>query len=236
LARNISAVLDAFAGQLANGDESVLRVVVGDLCPPSMLGRLSAFFRFHAAATRLHLSYEAVAGPLERLLDGEADLMLHRAGNAPAEVETIGLGAVVLIPVAAPGFLAETIGVSPNPEDLRSYTQCVVRDTARHSGQENHFLIKGAHQCSAPDHLTKRELILQGLAWGHLPDFIAELDLREGRLRSLVGPRLPGRSERLVAARIADRPHGPVAERLWSSLASESHRDSPGRMSDRKES
>lgn len=152
-----------------------------------MLGRLGAFFRSEAPATRLHLSYEAVGGPMERLLDGEADIMLHRLEGDQVAVETMALGDVVLIPVAAPGFLAFTSGVPPTPEALRSYTQCIVRDSARHTDSESHFVIEGGHQCSAPDHLTRRELILQGLAWGHLPDFIFEADLREAACsRSLV--------------------------------------------------
>ncbi|CAN7604532.1 LysR family transcriptional regulator [Phenylobacterium sp. LjRoot219] len=206
--------LEAFAEQLATGEEPILRVVVGDLCPPPLLARLSNFFRLQAAATRLHLSYETVGGPLERLLDGEADLILHRVETAEPRLELVTLCEVALVPVAAPGLLT----VPPadlGPNTLRPYTQCVIRDTARRPRAESHFLIEGAHQCSAPDHLIKRELILQGLAWGHLPDFLIEADLRDGRLQSLAGPRLPGRVEAVAAARLGERPHGPVAERLW---------------------
>lgn len=216
--------LEAFAEHLATGEEPMLRIVVGDLCPPEILARLSAFFRLHAPATRLHLSYETVGGPLERLLDGEADLMLHRAEPAEARIELLPLGEVALVPVAAPGFLPQP-PAELGPETLARYTQCVIRDTARRSASESHFLVEGAHQCSAPDHLIKRELILQGLAWGHLPNFLIDADLREGRLRSLAGPRLPGRVEAVAAARRSDRPHGPVAERLWTWLRDE---DLPG--------
>lgn len=212
------AHLEAFAEQLAAGEEPVLRVVIGDLCPPQLLARLSAFFRLHAAATRLHLTYETVGGPLERLLDGEADLILHRAEATDVRVEQLALGEVALIPVAAPGFLPSRPAADLSPEALRAYTQCVIRDTARRGPEESHFLIEGARQCSAPDHLIKRELILQGLAWGHLPDFLIEADLREERLQSLVGPRMPGREEVVAAARLGERPHGPVARRLWTWL------------------
>jgi DNA-binding transcriptional LysR family regulator len=213
--------LEAFGRHLATGEEAVLRVVIGDLCPPQILAWLSRFFRLKAPATQLHLSHEAVGGPLERLLDGEADLILHRAEPTDPRVEFLSLCQVTLVPVASPDFLAIPSSAEIRPEQLRPYTQCVIRDTARRSGSESHFLIEGAHQCSAPDHRTKREMILQGLAWGHLPDFLIEVDLREGRLRSLAGRRLPGRVEMVAAGRLADRSHGPVAERLWNSLRSE---------------
>ena len=64
----------------------------------------------------------------------------------------------------------------------------------------------------------KKELLLYGLAWGHLPRHLIEEELADGRLRDLSGAQLPGRREELVAARRRDRAHGPVAQRLWSFL------------------
>jgi DNA-binding transcriptional LysR family regulator len=210
--------LQAFGEQLAAGEEPILRVVIGDLCPPKFLARLSAFFRSHAPATRLHLAYEAVGGPLERLLDGEADLILHRAEGSETRVEWLRLEEVSMIPVAAPGFLPTALGAAATPEDLRAYTQAVIRDTRRRGAGENHFVIEGAHQCSAPDQLTKKEIILEGLAWGHLPGFLIAEALAEGQLISLAGPRLPGRTEIAAAGRSASRSPGPVLQRLWTWL------------------
>jgi DNA-binding transcriptional LysR family regulator len=69
-----------------------------------------------------------------------------------------------------------------------------------------------------PDQGMKKEIILQGLAWGHLPRFLVERELREGRLVSLAGRYLRGSTEELVAARRSDRTRGPVAERLWQYI------------------
>src|ERR1700731_4119384 len=65
------------AAQLAMGEESELRVVIGDLCPlPETLSLLRRFFD-GCPGTRLHLHFEALGGPWKGLLDGEADLILH---------------------------------------------------------------------------------------------------------------------------------------------------------------
>src|SRR5712675_284242 len=70
------------AAQLAMGEESELRVVIGDLCPlPEILKLLRRFFD-GCPGTRLHLHFEAIAGPWERLLDDEADLILHHIDKA----------------------------------------------------------------------------------------------------------------------------------------------------------
>jgi DNA-binding transcriptional LysR family regulator len=210
--------LGTYAGQLASGEETVLRIVMGDLCPrPQILRVLSGFFA-ERIRTRLHLEYEAIGGPLERLMEGRADLVFHRADPSDPHLERIDLCEVTLVPVVAPGFLPFAPGHEIAPEQMRPFTQCVIRDTARHPSPDSYFLVDGAHQCSAPDHLMKKELILHGLAWGHLPAWLIEDELRDGRLISIAGAHLPGRTETLAAVRRRDRPHGPVAEALWLHL------------------
>ncbi|MGY8707223.1 LysR family transcriptional regulator [Bradyrhizobium sp. 18BD] len=210
--------LDGYARQLAAGEEPVLRVVLGDLCDRSLiLGALSTFF-VGRQRTRLHLDYEAVGGPFERLGDGSADLIFHRADASRYDLEQIRLCEIRLLPVAAPGFLPFDPGTDVTPLQLQSFTQCVIRDTAHDTTPEDHFLIDGAPRCSVPDHTMKKELILHRMAWGHLPEFMIEDELRAGALINMQGRHLPGRTETLAAMRRADRSHGPVAQELWGWL------------------
>lgn len=210
--------LHAHAEQLAMGEESELRVVIGDLCPlPQTLALLGGFFA-RCPGTRLHLHFETVSGPWERLLDGEADLILHRLDKHDARLEWLDLCAVAMVPVAAPGFLPFAPTRAIRPPQLRGLTQCVMRDSARRPASGDFFLVDGSHQCTVPDQGMKKEIILQGLAWGHLPRFLVERELRQGRLLSLAGRYLRGSEEALVAARRSDRAHGPVAERLWQYI------------------
>jgi DNA-binding transcriptional LysR family regulator len=209
--------LERCAARLGLGEESELRVVIGDLSPlPETLGLLRQFFGDHPA-TRLHLHFEALSGPRERLFDGEADLILHHIDKSDARLEFIDLLRVRLTPVAAPGFLGATKEVSA--ERLKSLAQCVIRDTARHSPPRDYFLIEGARQLTVSDQLMKRELIVQGMGWGHLPDYLIADDLAAGRLVALSGPGLTGGRAEIVAARRRDIAHGPVAERLWAHIS-----------------
>jgi DNA-binding transcriptional LysR family regulator len=97
--------LQNHARQLAMGEESEFRVVIGDLCPvPEVLALLRSFFDRHPG-TRLHLHVEAIAGPWERLFDSEADLIIHHIDKADPRLEFIDLCSIKLIPVVAPGFL-----------------------------------------------------------------------------------------------------------------------------------
>jgi DNA-binding transcriptional LysR family regulator len=211
--------LGTHAKQLAMGEEAELRIALGDLCPlPAVLALLSQFFR-QCPQTRLHLQFETVTGPWERLFANEVDVIVHRVPRADVRIEAIELGRVALVPVVAPGFLPFPLTKNIRPEQMQLFTQCVIRDSAQRPLEQGHFVIEGAPQCSAPDQLMKKELILHGMAWGHLPRFMIESELRDGRLLSIAGRHFPGVTEELVAARRSDRPHGPVAARLWDFLA-----------------
>lgn len=210
--------LRTHARQLATGEEPELRIVLGDLCPlPPLLALLGEFFAGFPR-TRLHLGFEAVTGPWERLMDDEADLIVHRVPGHEMRMESISLGRVALVPVVAAGFLPFPVNDAITPRQMHDLTQCVLRDSARKPPQEEHFVVERATRCSVPDQLMKKELIVHGMAWGHLPRFMIEEELRDGRLLPITGRHFPGVVEDLAAARRHDRPHGPVAERLWDFL------------------
>lgn len=211
--------VQSYATQLASGQESELRIVIGDLSPlPATLGLLRGFFAARPA-TRLHLSFEALAGPWELLLGDRADLILHHVDQADPRFETLSLHRIRLIPVAAPDFLP----LEPKQasyETLRDFVQCVIRDTAQSGASRSYYLIDGAPTCTVSDQFLKKEVILQGLGWGHMPDFLVEDEMKNGRLVSLANAHLPGGEIELVAARRANRAHGPVATALWEELSS----------------
>jgi DNA-binding transcriptional LysR family regulator len=215
------------ATQLATGEETELSVVIGDTNPlPETLGLLRSFFDSRPG-TKLHLHFEAISGPLERLLDGEADLILHHIDKTDPRLEFIDLFTVKIVPVVAPGFLKFPISKSITPEQMRDYVQCVIRDSARHSPPRDYYLVEGARSWTVGDQLMKRELILQGMGWGHMPHFLIEQDLRDKRLLSIAGKHFPGAQAELVAARRRDAPHGPIANRLWQYIADEAAKTIP---------
>ena len=60
----------------------------------------------------------------------------------------------------------------------------------------------------------KRELTVQGMGWGHMPTYLVDEDLRDGRLLDISGKYLKG-GQTEVVLRGGARAHGPVAGRLW---------------------
>jgi DNA-binding transcriptional LysR family regulator len=214
-----AAKLETHATQLAMGEESELAVVIGDLCPTAeTLGLLRLFFD-DCPGTRLNLHFEAISGPWERLLDGEADLIVHHIDKSDPRLEFIDLCTVALVPVVAPRFLPFPISKSITPEQMREHVQCIIRDSARHSSPRDYYVVEGARSWTVSDQLMKKEVILQGMGWGHLPDFLIANELDTGELLTIKGRHFTGGSVELVAARRRNVAHGPVAERLWRFVA-----------------
>ncbi|RUL76133.1 LysR family transcriptional regulator [Dyella choica] len=213
-----AAALETLGLQLSQGEETDLRVVVGDLTPTEeVLRRLKRFFKAHPK-TRLHLHFEVIGGPWERLLAEEADLIIHHIDKSDARFEWVDLGTVTLLPVTAPGFLAEAVTRDLTPGQMRAYVQVIIRDTARQPGRD-YFVIKDAPSWTVADQHTKQALIVQGMGWGHMPLHLVEKELRTGKLISLEGRHFKRSKLDLVAARLRGRPVGPVARALWSYLA-----------------
>jgi len=222
-ARHAAAVMDQagrlsdFSEQLARGEESDLRVVVGDLTPTARV--LPQLERFFAAwpRTRLHLHFEALSGPWERLHAGDADLIVHHVDPSDARLEWAGLVQVTLVPVAAPQGLPFAITRSLTPERMREAVQVLIRDSARDASRD-YFVIEGARNWTVGDQHTKKELILRGMGWGHMPLHMVDKELRSGKLVSLEGRHFKRTRLDIVVARRADRQPGPVARALWEAL------------------
>jgi DNA-binding transcriptional LysR family regulator len=223
LLRNLDA-LNTLTAQLAMGEETDIRVVIGDLCPlPETLGLLNRFFD-NCPNTRLHLHFESISGPWERLFDGDADLILHHVNKSDQRLEFIDLYPVQVVPVVAPGFLPFPVSDFLTPDQMQGFVQCIIRDSARHTEPPNYFLIEGARSCTVADQLMKKQIILQGMGWGHMPKFLVESELASGHLLSIQGRHFPGVVADIVAARRRGVPHGPMANRLWRFIEEQAGR------------
>jgi DNA-binding transcriptional LysR family regulator len=210
-----AGALKQHANQLAIGEETCLHVVVGDLCPlPATLGLLRRFFEDYPG-TQLHLHFEALSGPWEKLFGDEADLIIHHVDRSDPRIEFVDVGEVTLVPVVAPGFVRTPIHPDLGPDDMRHYVQCVIRDSATKSSPRDYYIIQGARQWTVADQFMKKEVIVQGMGWGHMPRFLVEEELADGRLLSIAGKHFRESAIPLVVARRRDKPHGPVARRLW---------------------
>lgn len=199
-------------------EETELNIVIGDITPlPDALAVMREFSNQYPH-TRLNLFFGNLFGPNETLLDGKADLIIHHIDKADSRYEYRDFCKVRVIPVVAPGFLKTQHDSNLRYADLKGYTQCIIRDTSTHSKKLSRFVVDDAPHLTVGDQYTKREVIVQGMAWGHMPQFLIEQDLRNGKLVSIAGKHMKGITREIVIARLATSEKGIMAERLWNAF------------------
>ena len=101
---------------------------------------------------------------------------------------------------------------------MQPYTQCIIRDTSTHSEKLTRFVLTDSPHITVGDQYTKKEVILQGMAWGHMPFFLIENELKQGKLLSIEGKYIKGITREIVIARLSANTKGMMAERLWQSF------------------
>lgn len=210
--------LDDQVAHLKGSEEAELNVVIGDITPlPTVMKVLRRFAKGNPY-TRLNLFFGNLLGPNELLFDGKADLIIHHIDKSDPRYEYRDFCKVKVLPVVAPDFFDIPITKSLRYEELRDYTQCLIRDTATHTVKANRFVIENAPHITVGDQYTKKEVILQGMGWGHMPLFLIEKEFNCGHLVSIEGKYIKSIQREIVIARLSEKIQGVMAERLWQSF------------------
>lgn len=210
--------LEDQALHLRGKEETELNVAIGDITPQAGVMKTLRQFAKKNPYTRLNLFFGNLLGPNELLFDGKADLIIHHIDVSDPRYEYREFCKVNVIPVVAPDFLQISISKKLRYEELRDYTQCLIRDTSTHSAKQNRFVIENAPHITVGDQYTKKEVIVQGMGWGHMPFFLIENELKRGKLVSIEGSYIKSIKREIVIARLSEKIHGVVAERLWQSF------------------
>ena len=210
--------LDDQVAHLKSREETELNVVIGDVTPIAKVMNVLRQFSKQNPHTHLNLFFGNLSGPNELLFDDKADLIIHHIDKSDPRYDYRDFCKVKIIPVAAPDFLNISISRNIQYEDLRDYTQCLIRDTATHSKKSNRMVIENAPHIKVGDQYTKKEVIMQGMGWGHMPLFLIEKELKSGDLISIEGRYIKSVEREIVIARLSDKIQGVMAGRLWNSF------------------
>ncbi|HHJ36036.1 MAG TPA: LysR family transcriptional regulator [Gammaproteobacteria bacterium] len=206
------------AYHLSCGEEPELNIAIGDITPVPDTLKVLRKFSDNNKFTHLNLLFENLGGTSACLLDGKADLIIHHIDKSDPRYEYKKFCEVPVVPVAAPDFLAIPVSNSLKYTDLEKYTQCIIRSTASETDDKNYFVLEQAPHITVGDQYTKKEIIMQRMAWGHMPLFMIKDELDEGTLISIQGKFIKGHNLDIVVARLHKAEHGTMSERLWQAF------------------
>lgn len=221
-ARRVRLLVDelrARAAALRQGLEAELGLAVDVMFPTARLVAALDDFARDFPTVGLRLRIEALGGVAQLVLDGTCRLGVSGwMGAVPGALERRAIGAVRLIPVAAPGHPLAHAATPISSAVLREQVQLVLTDrTTLTAGQE--FGVLALRTWRLGDLGAKHALLLAGLGWGNMPEAMVAADLAAGRLVRLELAEAPEYRYPISLIHRTDAPPGPAGAWLAERLA-----------------
>jgi DNA-binding transcriptional LysR family regulator len=216
VADGVDALL-ARARGLHAGLEAELALVLDVMVPGCALAEVLTEFRRLFPTVTLQLHVEALGAVAALVLDGRATLAI--GGPVIAEQPALdrqALGAIELIPVAAPSHPLARSGIAPG--EARKHLQLVLTDRSPLT-QGRDFSVMSPHVWRLSDLGAKHAFLRSGIGWGNMPRDLVAADLASGALVVLDLPEIPGVAYPLIAMWRRDCPPGPAASWVRGAFA-----------------
>jgi len=221
-ARAVLAQLDGLKARvrgLSEGLEAEVALAVDVMLPHDRLVDALAAFRAEFPAVSLRLHAEALGGVTQKLRAGEAVLGVTNTDHHDAAgLEQAAAGSVRLIPVAAPGHPLARKGTKARPQE---HVQLVLSDRTPLTAGRDFGVLAGTTWRLA-DLSTKHALLLAGLGWGNMPEFLVRGDLKARRLVALKPDGITGADYSFKVVWRRDAPPGPAGRWLAARFMAQS--------------
>lgn len=209
--------LASFGRSLASDAEPVVRLVLEAVTPLPPLLEILRDVQAAYPGVRYELRTERLTGALEALRDDGADLAITSVHGLDGRIMVArAFRSVRIIPVVRHDHALARAGTPVPGEVLRRHPQVVLRDSARGELSQTMNVLEGGLRWTVTDVTAKLEIIDAGMGWGGLPEHVVAPRLRDGSLVALAIREFDVEAIELCVIRRRDRPHGPVAQALWS--------------------
>ena len=210
--------LRALGKHLSKGEEPFIKISINIVCPiPDILVFIRCFFENYPN-TQPEIFFDVLKGSIERLDQELVDISLSALAPDESRYEKVFLGSTKLIPVAAPGFIPNKTAQAIPDSTLKALTQIIVSDSSTKRESKKYHVLPGGKSWTVNSMHVKKEIILAGMGWGSLPEYLIKEELKNGALSPINSEGIPPLDINIHALRLKNRIHGPVNELLWQSL------------------
>ncbi len=219
---NEAATLKQVAHHLSTGNEASITLAFEASFDLSRILPILEMTQNEFPNTQIQLKQEYLTGAVEALKTGEADIVISPVDigiNQSGQMELVLLHQGKLIDVASPRLLLRHPKLSFSNELLNEY-QIIVKDTGTGTKNREYGVQDGQRRWYVNDFHTKKMLILSGMGWGKLPDFLIINELASNALNTIT---LQDKQNEIslnhFAMKSKNKVFGPVASKLWKNLS-----------------
>ncbi len=197
---------------LLEGLEAEVSLAVDVMLPTARLVDALQAFQTTFPTVQLRLHVETLGAVTQLVLEGIASIGVSGPNVATDGTESIAIGGVQLVPVAAPFHPLARLGGQARGA-AREHIQLVLTDRSTLTeGQD--FGVVGPKTWRLADLGAKHALLREGIGWGNMPLPMIAPDLVAGTLVQLAMPDHPGGTYRFAGVWRRDTPPGPAASWL----------------------
>ena len=176
---NHSAEFTQLTEQFSMGEEPELRIAISGITPIEHILDVFKHTSKESPSTQLCLQIENLNGTMERLKDGDADIVISENSDNSSGYEYQHLTQVELISVVSTHSPFAKFSTSLQERDLEGSTQIIVRDTSLHTPKLTAGVVEGTNHWVVNDFMMKKRVIASGSGWGRLPKHMVQEDIKK---------------------------------------------------------
>jgi DNA-binding transcriptional LysR family regulator len=209
-----SAELEQFGQSVGLNIEPRISISYSSLiCFQNLLPQLNEF-KNNFKMTQVELVKELLSGE-QMILDDEVDFGIIE--SRAHKLDCIKLWDVEM-PLVISAACPEIADCQITKESLLKLPQIVVRSTFK-DDRDAKGVIEGANLWFTNSMEHKRDLIMQGVGWGSLPDHMVKADLKSKKLLEIKNIKSAREVVPIYLAKKKQRVMGPAASHLWDKLS-----------------
>lgn len=209
--------LEGLTQSFRHKEEPEIKIAVDGISPlPKILGHFRRFNEKYPF-TKLNLEFDILSGAERRVLDKEAQFGVTHFISETNALDIVPITHVTMVPVMC-RELHEELNLKKE-EQLLDVDQIVVGDRKGSKGT-SFGLLDGGKKWRLTDNNFKRELIMAGLGWGHLPEHQIIHELKDKKLVVIDFENIHPRKLTINLIRLKKHSFGIVSRSLWEDLTS----------------
>jgi DNA-binding transcriptional LysR family regulator len=166
--------------------------------------------------TKLNMCLDLLSEAERRVIAGETDIGITHFIKEYDALEIIPFSSVSMVPVINKDLYKKK--KIKEQKDLIDIEQIVISD--KNPNGASFGLLDNGKKWRVLDNNFKRQIILSGLGWGHLPLSSIERELKEKKLIVLEFHDIRPRALDIHLIRLRNHNFGPIAKKLWDDLIS----------------
>ena len=211
--------LSGLAKRLSRHEESIVTIAVNAVCPLKAVLDTLKQIENQYDATQVKLLTEQMGGAMERLFESNADLIISTQTEIdPSIMEAKPYKTIEIIPVAHKDYPPAQSNTLKSANDMKPFVQVIVADSSQSRSKQSLDVLTNNRRWIVTDLAAKKEIIMNGMGWGGLPEYMVRQELASGELARLYVSGFDIRHSQLFLIRRLDKAVGVVSHSIWNAL------------------